>query len=284
MLIILLVSIFPAYYFLYYRHRLYYRLCLERVNNINNVLLSDIDSSDKLQKIIKIWKDANKLLKASDSQLNDVVNKIESALQTSLEEDKRQTISTEAAVDELRKLEYENERLHISNNVLDNCLSTLKHETMYYPSRIRQLVDSKEDNLTAISETANYYRQLYTLMSLQAMRQIDTNIKIDDALIRYLFDLLKKLSGEKTIEKNISNRDHNYVIITLTLSTLKLDSKQCAELFTPASVNIEYMICRQIVREIGEATNLRGCGIQAMHNISGGVDIELKLPSKLNIT
>lgn len=284
LLIILLVSIFPAYYFLYYRHRLYYRLCLERVNNINNVLLSDIDSSDKLQKIIKIWKDANKLLKASDSQLNDVVNKIESALQTSLEEDKRQTISTEAAVDELRKLEYENERLHISNNVLDNCLSTLKHETMYYPSRIRQLVDSKEDNLNAISETANYYRQLYTLMSLQAMRQIDTNIKIDDALIRYLFDLLKKLSGEKTIEKNISNRDHNYVIITLTLSTLKLDSKQCAELFTPASVNIEYMICRQIVREIGEATNLRGCGIQAMHNISGGVDIELKLPSKLNIT
>ena len=68
------------------------------------------------------------------------------------------------------------------------------------------------------------------------------------------------------------------------MSTLKLDSKQCAELFTPASVNIEYMICRQIVREIGEATNLRGCGIQAMHNISGGVDIELKLPSKLNIT
>lgn len=283
LLIIMLLSILPAYYFLYYRHRLYYRLCLEKVNNINNVLLSDLDSSDKLEKIIKIWKDANKLLKASDSQLNDVVNKIESALKISLEEDKMQTISTEAAIDELRKLEYENERLHISNNVLDNCLSTLKHETMYYPSRIRQLVDSQQDNLNAINETANYYRQLYTLLSLQAMRQIDTNIKIDDALIKYLFDMLKKLSGEKTIKKNISNKDYNYVIITITLSSLQLDAKQCAELFTPASVNIEYMLCRQIVREIGEATNLRGCGIQALHNFSGGVDIELKLPSKLNI-
>ena len=283
LLIIMLVSILPAYYFLYYRHRLYYRLCLEKVNNINNVLLSDLDSSDKLEKIIKIWKDANKLLKASDSQLNDVVNKIESALKISLEEDKMQTISTEAAIDELRKLEYENERLHISNNVLDNCLSTLKHETMYYPSRIRQLVDSQQDNLNAINETANYYRQLYTLLSLQAMRQIDTNIKIDDALIKYLFDMLKKLSGEKTIKKNISNKDYNYVIITITLSSLQLDAKQCAELFTPGSVNIEYMLCRQIVREIGEATNLRGCGIQALHNFSGGVDIELKLPSKLNI-
>ena len=101
----------------------------------------------------------------------------------------------------MRKLEYENERLHISNNVLDNCLSTLKHETMYYPSRIRQLVDSKEDNLNAISETANYYRQLYTLMSLQAMRQIDTNIKIDDALIRYLFDLLKNLVVKKQLKR-----------------------------------------------------------------------------------
>lgn len=283
LLIIMLVSIFPAYYFLYYRHRLYYRLCLEKVNNINNVLLSDIDSSNKLEKITKIWKDANKLLKTDDSQLNDVVKKIESALLASLEEDKKQTISTEAAVDELRKLEYENERLHISNNVLDNCLSTLKHETMYYPSRIRLLVDSQEDNLNAISETANYYRQLYTLLSLQAMRQIDVNIKIDEALIKYLFDLLKKLSGEKTIEKNISSRDYNYVNIKITLPSLQLDAKQCAELFTPASINIEYMICRQIIREIGEATNLRGCGIQAVNNVSSGVDIELRLPSKLNI-
>jgi signal transduction histidine kinase len=283
LLIIMLISIFPAYYFLYYRHRLYYRLCLEKVNNINDVLLSDINSADKLSKIQNRWKDASKLLKASDSKLNDVVGKIEHALQISVEQDKLQTINTEAAIDELHKIEYENERLHISNNVLDNCLSTLKHETMYYPSRIRQLVDSDEDNLNAISETANYYRELYSLLSLQAMRQIDTSIKVDDSLIKYLFDLLKKLSGEKSIDRKISHNDNNYVIINVELSNLKLNAKQCAELFTPASVNIGYMICRQIVREIGEATNLRGCGIQASQNLSGGTDIELILPSKLKI-
>lgn len=279
----MLISIFPAYYFLYYRHRLYYRLCLEKVNNINNVLLSDLSSSDKLGKIAKIWKDANRLLKASDSQLNDVVNKIENALQKSIKEDEQQTITADAAIDELHKLRYENERLHISNNVLDNCLSTLKHETMYYPSRIRQLLDKKTDNLTAISETAKYYRQLYALLSLQATRQIETNLKIDSELIKYLFDLLQKLSGEKVADKKVIKRDNHYITIMMTMPSLKLDTKQCSELFTPASINIEFMICRQIIREIGETTNLRGCGIQALNNISGGVEIELKLPAKLNI-
>lgn len=283
LLIIMLISIFPAYYFLYYRHRLYYRLCLEKVNNINNVLLSDLSSSDKLGKITKIWKDANRLLKAPDSQLNDVVNKIENALQKSIKEDEQQTITADAAIDELHKLRYENERLHISNNVLDNCLSTLKHETMYYPSRIRQLLDTKTDNLTAISETAKYYRQLYALLSLQATRQIETNIKIDNELIKYLFDLLQKLSGEKVVNKKVIKRDNHYITIMMTMPSLKLDTKQCTELFTPSSINIEFMICRQIIREIGETTYLRGCGIQALHNVSGGVEIELKLPAKLNI-
>ncbi len=53
----------------------------------------------------------------------------------------------EMAEDELHRAEYENEKFHISNSVLDNCLSTLKHETMYYPSRISQLIDSTPDDV-----------------------------------------------------------------------------------------------------------------------------------------
>ncbi|MCR4919929.1 MAG: DUF5112 domain-containing protein, partial [Prevotella sp.] len=44
--------------------------------------------------------------------------------------------------DELQKLTMEENALHVSNAVLDNTLSTLKHETMYYPSRIRLMVDT----------------------------------------------------------------------------------------------------------------------------------------------
>ncbi len=64
--------------------------------------------------------------------------------------------------DEVRCVEYENERLHISNSILDNCLSTLKHETMYYPSRIRQLVDEPDGQLEAIDELAIYYKECIT--------------------------------------------------------------------------------------------------------------------------
>lgn len=39
----------------------------------------------------------------------------------------------ELAEDVCRKVNMENSNFYISNNVLDNCLSTLKHETMYYP-------------------------------------------------------------------------------------------------------------------------------------------------------
>ena len=49
--------------------------------------------------------------------------------------------------------------------------ATLKHETMYYPSRIRLLADS--DDTQSMLEVASYYRELYALLSQQAIRQVD---------------------------------------------------------------------------------------------------------------
>lgn len=62
-------------------------------------------------------------------------------------------------------------RLHVQNQVLDNCLSTIKHESMYYPSRIRQLVSSPEVDIQQLDELTTYYKQMYTLLSGQAERQ-----------------------------------------------------------------------------------------------------------------
>ena len=44
---------------------------------------------------------------------------------------------------------------------------------------------------------------------------------------------------------------------------MNLTQEQCEQLFSPSTVNVQFLICRQIIREIGEATNARGCGIQA---------------------
>ena len=284
LLVLLLISIFPAYYFLYYRHRLYYRLAVDRVNMINSVLLSNISSHEKLSQINEIWAQTSVLLKSTTNKLNDVVSKIRVALSDKIENDSKLTTNLELANDELHRIIYENQKLHVSNNVLDNCLSTLKHETMYYPSRIRQLVDEDKKDLNAIREVALYYKQLYALLSEQAMVQLDNNLKVNSRLVNYLFELIKKISGESNIQRTVKDKDKLYVMICLELPSLHLTDAQCAVLFTPLSIDIHYMVCRQIVREIGETTNLRGCGISASQlNGRQGTLIEITLPRQLNI-
>ena len=284
LLVLLLISIFPAYYFLYYRHRLYYRLAVDRVNMINSVLLSNISSHEKLSQINEIWAQTSVLLKSTTNKLNDVVSKIRVALSDKIKDDSKLTTNLELANDELHRIIYENQKLHVSNNVLDNCLSTLKHETMYYPSRIRQLVDEDKKDLNAIREVALYYKQLYALLSEQAMVQLDNNLKVNSRLVNYLFELIKKISGESNIQRTVKDKDKLYVMICLELPSLHLTDAQCAVLFTPLSIDIHYMVCRQIVREIGETTNLRGCGISASQlNGRQGTLIEITLPRQLNI-
>lgn len=282
-LILLFVSIFPAYYFLYYRHRLFYNLCLDSVNKINGVLLTDKSSEEKLRLVNVIWDKNRWRLTTRNSALNKIVEQIKEALQKSISKETVQKVNLELAKDELHRVEYENDKFYVSNSVLDNCLSTLKHETMYYPSRISQLVDNSKDDIMALSEVALYYKELYSLLSAQGMRQIETNLKVDKELTDYLFLLLKKLSGEKTIKKDISELDANYVIIKVRLPSLLLSQQQRADLFTPSTINTGYMLCRQIVREIGETTNLRGCGIQAVQAENGGTIVKIVLPAKLKI-
>jgi signal transduction histidine kinase len=214
LLILVLCTILPAYYLLYYRHRLYYRFLMER----------------------------------------------------------QQISNLEMMADELRRQELETANLHVSNAVLDNCLSTLKHETMYYPSRIRQLVDQGEEE--SLSEIVGYYRELYGMLSLQAMDQVErTNLHIrrlsngilgDENLINYLFSILRKQGGGKELSVVPSVHDSKYVEITMPMPNLHLSTEEAQALFTPASVqNIPYLLCRQIVRDHGEATNRRMCGIWA---------------------
>ena len=203
LLLVLLVLIVPAYFMLYYRHRLYQRFRQER-QQLNNIEMAD---------------------------------------------------------DELHRAELENANLHVANSVLDNCLSTLKHETMYYPSRIRQLVDS--DDLQPLAEVTSYYRDLYSILIQQATAQVE-RIKLhvhpvtlygqtvlgDDNMLRYLFELILEGRGEKQGVRDMIQsevKDEKYVVYHIPLTS-------------HLSPITSYM-ARQIVRDHGEATNRRGCGI-----------------------
>ena len=280
-LVILLVMIFPLYYLMYYRHRLYYRFCVEHINSINNILLSDVSAENKLKMIDEEWN-----VKMIDNEshpisLENVVSQIRQALTKSIESEKLQLTNIEIASDELRKQQYENDNLHISNSVLDNTLSTLKHETMYYPSRIAHLVEGKDDNLQAISELVVYYKELYSMLSAQAMRQTEGFAHVDDDMMAYLFELLQKENqGEKPLCE-IVDKDGKYYTILVHMSHLHLSSEQCTQLFTPATVNVSYLLCKQIVRDMGEVANARGCGIRAYLLDSKEVVIEITIAKQI---
>ena len=168
--------------------------------------------------------------------------------------------------DELRQTELELGRLHVSNAVLDNCLSTLKHETMYYPSRIRQLI--VQDDLASAAEVVSYYRELYNLLSQQAMSQVervklhlkhlDHDILGDPVLIDYLKDILKRMTGQRQLNLAYRRRDEQYVEMVLHVQSVE-SADQPALLDTHP---IDYLLCRQIARDHGEATNRLACSIR----------------------
>ena len=185
------------------------------------------------------------------------------------------------ASEELRRAQYESDRLYVSNSVLDNCLSTLKHETMYYPSRIGMLIDGKDSNLQAISELVAYYKELYSMLSTQAMRQIEGNFPVDNDQIQYLFEILQMQNGGVKPSYTVSEKDDRYMLITVQMQNLHLTADECYNLFTPLTSNVRYLICRQIIRDIGEYTNARGCGITAKQGQNEETIIEITLTKKI---
>jgi hypothetical protein len=88
----------------------------------------------------------------------------------------------EWAHDENRRVLHEENQLHVQNMVLDNCLSTIKHETIYYPNRIRQILERLQQEtppeeevrqVEAIDELIGYYKDVFTLLSSCASRQLE---------------------------------------------------------------------------------------------------------------
>lgn len=278
-LILVLIMILPAYYMLYYRHRLYYRFCVERVKSVNEILLSDAEPTEKLQRISPL---ANEQY---PEELQEVVDRIDNVLRDAILSRKEQFYNIELAEDECRRTEYEDNNLHIANSISDNCLSALKHETRYYPSRIRQLVDGGENDMEAMKEIVVYYRDIYSILSRQAVRQTESlqlalsAVPIHDIvkdvrgeklcvlgnrnLLEYLFEILRKQNGRLPLDVTAEAKDDRYVQFSVKMTGLHIDERKASDLFVPSVDNIPYLLCRQIVRDHSESANRRGCGILA---------------------
>ena len=276
LLVLLLFSIFPAYYVLYYRHVLYRRFTVEKIMAINETLLSEDSNEGKLAKIDAVWERHGRL-SSVNRELADIVKLIRESLAQRVEKEKDSSVSMEMATDEYRRSSYEYERLHVSNSVLDNCLSTLKHETMYYPSRIKQLITDHPGDVEALRELVEYYKSLYHMLSEQALQQVESNVRCEEGLVDYLLELLHKICGDTHLQVVQDEKDIHYNIYKVSMPTVSYTEDQCRQLFTPLTLDLRYLVCKQIVREIGESTHMRRCGIEAMV-ADRGINIEITLP------
>lgn len=289
LLFLLLLQLPIAYYLLYYRHVVTYRFAVDRIRDINLLLLSDQSIPEKLKRIREIWSKKSRHTRAN-FRLDEVVHEIEEELKRGLDLSTGKEADNQLLEDELRRVRFENDRLHVSNSVLDNCLSTLKHETMYYPSRIRQLIEASPDDVASLKELVDYYKSIYLMLSAQAMEQVETNLKCDAALKDYLFRLIQETVKDLAkahgititqVKQKIKTVHTAYATCQFVFSGLRYDDSLHHRLFTPLTVDMRFLVCRQIVREMGETTNLRGCGIQAKPSDDGFLVIEVVLPGML---
>lgn len=289
LLFLLLLQLPIAYYLLYYRHVVTYRFAVDRIRDINLLLLSDQSIPEKLKRIREIWSKKSRHTRAN-FRLDEVVHEIEEELKRGLDLSNGKEADNQLLEDELRRVRFENDRLHVSNSVLDNCLSTLKHETMYYPSRIRQLIEASPDDVASLKELVDYYKSIYLMLSAQAMEQVETNLKCDAALKDYLYRLIQETVKDLAkahgiaitqVKQEIKTVHTAYATCQFVFSGLRYDDSLHHRLFTPLTVDMRFLVCRQIVREMGETTNLRGCGIQAKPSDDGFLVIEVVLPGML---
>ena len=89
----------------------------------------------------------------------------------------------ESAHEETRRASWEDSMLHVQNMVLDNCLSTIKHETIYYPNKIKQIVErlnaqnlsetEEREAVETMTELIEYYKGIFTILSSCASRQLE---------------------------------------------------------------------------------------------------------------
>lgn len=120
----------------------------------------------------------------------------------------------ESAHEEAQRASREDSMLHVQNMVLDNCLSTIKHETVYYPNKIKQIVKrlntqnlpeaDERENVEAIIELIEYYKGIYTILSSCAARQLEevtfrrSTILVSD-LLEYAVKYFRKASKGKNV-------------------------------------------------------------------------------------
>lgn len=163
--------------------------------------------------------------------------------------------------EDLNRVQYELSRVHIQNRILDNCLSTIKHETMYYPARIRHMVLGSNVDMRELSQLVNYYSEIYTILLEQAQRQIPTRLTLDESLLTELKRRIMSAIGNVRSSVTVSEEGN-----IMTIRVKPVDTHIPDNLFTPDAGNLDAFVAREIVRMHDAACGFPGLRLYVQNN------------------
>ena len=251
----------------------------------------------------------------------------------------------ESAHEETQRASWEDSMLHVQNMVLDNCLSTIKHETIYYPNKIKQIIgrlnaqnlSEKEEKeaVETMTELIEYYKGIFTILSSCASRQLEevtfrrTTIPVQELFetagkyfkksvknrmdkielemapidarvigdVNQLRFLLENLIDEAlTVHEDgvlrlQARKDDEYIRFLFTDTRREKSVLELNQLFYPNLARMtsgekgelrgmEYLVCKQIIRDHDEFAGRRGCRINAEPAEGGGFTVYFTIPRR----
>ncbi len=198
-----------------------------------------------------------------------------------------------SALDEIEesaeRVKYEENRLHVQNMVMDNCLSVIKHETIYYPSRIRDLAQkaigntgNSEDAVASMRELMDYYSTIFGILSNCAKRELDEmSFSLSRVELSSLFEQAQGYVKRRSAKKNIDLR----LEYEPTDAIVCVDTDYAGFLFESlldAALKVELPGLLQLRATAGDSV-VRVELIDTRRTLSSEEAAELFTPSKYNI-
>lgn len=308
LIVLSLIASLALFYRVVLRHRLRHRASLDDLyQRLTSVLRSFPENVETLVDELK-----NISHNLDQPQLRQPVLELRKKFASSLAMLQEINGFIEDIDEKTQKQRFEHDRLYVMNQILDNSLSTIKHETMYFPSRIKQLTDDMQQNgidsstHQTLLDLVTYYRHIYMLLYEQAQRQTDQNllrlqplavtgllayasttygvatqpteawVRGDEILLHLLLDQMFAVVPKDSI-LTVEERDSmTYIICSVSGETLT--SEQLSDLFSPQTERMEYLVMRQIVREHDAACGHPGLRLSA-ENTNVGYKISFSLPA-----
>ena len=308
LIVLSLIASLALFYRVVLRHRLRHRASLDDLyQRLTSVLRSFPENAETLVDELK-----NISHNLDQPQLRQPVLELRKKFASSLVMLQETNGFIEDIDEKTQKQRFELDRLYVMNQILDNSLRTIKHETMYFPSRIKQLTDDMQQNGIDASthqtllDLVTYYRHIYMLLYEQAQRQTDQSllrlqplsltdllayasttygvatqpteawVRGDEILLHLLLDqMFAVVPKDSTL--TVEERDSmTYIICSVSGETLT--SEQLSDLFSPQTERMEYLVMRQIVREHDAACGHPGLRLAA-ENTDAGYKISFSLPA-----